>query len=281
MEDKLNAHQVENNKNNEFFKEIFSKIFAALASIQELTTAHSNQIESLQDFTQKKNGKRQKHGADDNNLDSTMYKPDALSHNRDALASKRDGQGGVQCLPVPCVQCGLLYDIIEEKKKQRRARACIGTRTKHTHTIKKFLVHTDSPTHVPENKTEKEYDNNTGTDTTKTLLPEGTPDKANKFFTWTQNGFPVEFLTNNVNGLSTENGEGGLLEELTVLKDIKVCGKNKTATSNSQERTKTEYQPGGTATVVMDKWVSQVCNSGHDPLGRWSYATIKGRKDRK
>eukprot|EP00957_Ditylum_brightwellii_P175638 13373482-Ditylum_brightwellii.AAC.1 len=51
MEDKLNSHQVENNKNN------------------ELTTAHGNQIVLLQDFTQKKNRKRQKHGANDNNLD--------------------------------------------------------------------------------------------------------------------------------------------------------------------------------------------------------------------
>eukprot|EP00957_Ditylum_brightwellii_P069444 5272811-Ditylum_brightwellii.AAC.1 len=39
------------------------------------------------------------------------------------------------------------------------------------------------------------------------------------------------------------------------------CRKNKIFTSNSQECTKAEYQPGGTATVAMDKWVSQVCNS--------------------
>eukprot|EP00957_Ditylum_brightwellii_P106470 8122159-Ditylum_brightwellii.AAC.1 len=95
MEDKINAHQVGNNKNNEFSKETFSKIFAALANIKESTTAHGNQIGLLQDFTQKKNSKHQKHGADDNDLDSDMYEPDALHHNRDALASNRDGQGGV------------------------------------------------------------------------------------------------------------------------------------------------------------------------------------------
>eukprot|EP00957_Ditylum_brightwellii_P037689 2850336-Ditylum_brightwellii.AAC.1 len=33
--------------------------------------------------------------------------------------------------------------------------------------------------------------------------------------------------------------------------------------------------------VVMDKWVSQVCNSGWDTLGWLSYVTIKGKKDRK
>eukprot|EP00957_Ditylum_brightwellii_P029027 2193137-Ditylum_brightwellii.AAC.1 len=95
MEDKLNARQVGNNKNNEFSKEIFSKIITALANVQDSTTAHGNQIGSLQDFTQKKNGKHQKHGADDNNLDSDMYEPDVLHHNRDELASNRDGQGDV------------------------------------------------------------------------------------------------------------------------------------------------------------------------------------------
>eukprot|EP00957_Ditylum_brightwellii_P201793 15327286-Ditylum_brightwellii.AAC.1 len=35
------------------------------------------------------------------------------------------------------------------------------------------------------------------------------------------------------------------------------------------------------ATVVVDKWVSQVCDTGSDILGRWSYVTIKGRKKQK
>eukprot|EP00957_Ditylum_brightwellii_P198819 15154417-Ditylum_brightwellii.AAC.1 len=41
------------------------------------------------------------------------------------------------------------------------------------------------------------------------------------------------------------------------------------------------YQSGGTATLVYDKWVSHVCDSGSDVLGRWSYVTLKGKKGRK
>eukprot|EP00957_Ditylum_brightwellii_P063977 4853444-Ditylum_brightwellii.AAC.1 len=72
-------------------------------------------------------------------------------------------------------------------KKRGRAWACTGTRTKCTHTIKKFLVHADSLAHVPDNETEKEYDNDTRIDTSETLPPEGTSEEANKFFTWAQN----------------------------------------------------------------------------------------------
>eukprot|EP00957_Ditylum_brightwellii_P182708 13916697-Ditylum_brightwellii.AAC.1 len=42
-----------------------------------------------------------------------------------------------------------------------------------------------------------------------------------------------------------------------------------------------EYQPGGTATFITDKWLSQVCDSGQDKLGRWSYVTVKGKKNQK
>eukprot|EP00957_Ditylum_brightwellii_P149901 11416586-Ditylum_brightwellii.AAC.1 len=48
--------------------------------------------------------------------------------------------------------------------------------------------------------------------------------------------------------------------------------------SCSPERTTTPYQTGGTATFITDKWMSQVCDSGRDKLGRWSYITIKGTK---
>eukprot|EP00957_Ditylum_brightwellii_P039800 3013512-Ditylum_brightwellii.AAC.1 len=102
-----------------------------------------------------------------------------------------------------------------------------------------------------------------------------------------------------------ENEGGELLEELTVLKEMQVAAacfqetnrnwkrvgacnaikkvfskvwrKNKLVTSNSPERTSTAYQPEGTAAVVFDKWVSQVCNSGSNTLGRWSYTTLKGK----
>eukprot|EP00957_Ditylum_brightwellii_P009838 742216-Ditylum_brightwellii.AAC.1 len=38
----------------------------------------------------------------------------------------------------------------------------------------------------------------------------------------------------------------------------------------------TEYHPGGSATLITDKWASNVCNSGKYVLGRWSFDTIKG-----
>eukprot|EP00957_Ditylum_brightwellii_P108244 8258491-Ditylum_brightwellii.AAC.1 len=40
-----------------------------------------------------------------------------------------------------------------------------------------------------------------------------------------------------------------------------------------------QYQPGGTSTFITDKWMSQVCGSGWDKFGRWSYITIKGKKN--
>jgi hypothetical protein len=117
------------------------------------------------------------------------------------------------------------------------------------------------------------------------------------------------FLSNNINGFVMKNEGGELLEELTVLKELQasaacfqetnknwkrvgvygavkkvfsnVWRKNKLVTSSSGERTSTAYQPGGTASAVFDKWVSQVCASGSDSLGRWSYLTLKGKQSRK
>eukprot|EP00957_Ditylum_brightwellii_P079977 6082145-Ditylum_brightwellii.AAC.1 len=43
------------------------------------------------------------------------------------------------------------------------------------------------------------------------------------------------------------------------------------------EQTKSNFQPGGTATLVTDKWTSYICNSGKDKLGRWTYTTLKGK----
>jgi len=41
------------------------------------------------------------------------------------------------------------------------------------------------------------------------------------------------------------------------------------------------YQPGGTATIVVDRWTFRVIASGMDPfgLGRWSYITLRGKSD--
>eukprot|EP00957_Ditylum_brightwellii_P186793 14223023-Ditylum_brightwellii.AAC.1 len=101
--------------------------------------------------------------------------------------------------------------------------------------------------------------------------------------------------SHNVNGLNTNYKGGELLEELMVLKELKfsvsllqetnknwgqirvynrikrsenkVWSKNKFTTSNDPERTNTEFQPGGTAMLIMDKWVSHICNSGRNTLG--------------
>eukprot|EP00957_Ditylum_brightwellii_P071931 5467485-Ditylum_brightwellii.AAC.1 len=51
--------------------------------------------------------------------------------------------------------------------------------------------------------------------------------------------------------------------------------------SNSSEYTPSAYQPGGTVALICNKWVSHVCNSCSDALGRWSYVAIKGKKGRK
>eukprot|EP00957_Ditylum_brightwellii_P045721 3468959-Ditylum_brightwellii.AAC.1 len=59
------------------------------------------------------------------------------------------------------------------------------------------------------------------------------------------------------------------------------CGGKKLETSNSPEYNPTSYQPGGTAALVCNKWMSHVCDSGSDALGHWSYVTKKGKKERK
>jgi hypothetical protein len=41
------------------------------------------------------------------------------------------------------------------------------------------------------------------------------------------------------------------------------------------------YQPGGTATIVVDRWTSRIITTGMDPhnLGRWSYIILRGKSD--
>ena len=41
------------------------------------------------------------------------------------------------------------------------------------------------------------------------------------------------------------------------------------------------YQPGGTATLIVDRWTSRVIGSGMDPhgLGRWSFVMLRGKQD--
>ena len=41
------------------------------------------------------------------------------------------------------------------------------------------------------------------------------------------------------------------------------------------------YQSGGRALRLTGKYVSKVCDSGSNQMGRWSWITIKGKKDQK
>jgi hypothetical protein len=52
-------------------------------------------------------------------------------------------------------------------------------------------------------------------------------------------------------------------------------------TSVPEERFLGNYQPGGTATIVTNRWTSRVVTSGSDPLGlgRWSFIVLRGKQD--
>jgi hypothetical protein len=41
------------------------------------------------------------------------------------------------------------------------------------------------------------------------------------------------------------------------------------------------HKPGGTLTVVVDRWTSRVHSKGQDPfgLGRWPFVTLRGRQE--
>jgi hypothetical protein len=56
---------------------------------------------------------------------------------------------------------------------------------------------------------------------------------------------------------------------------------SKFQTSIPEEKFLSNYQPGGTATIIVDRWTSRVLSSGMDPfgLGRWSYVTLRGKSD--
>jgi len=49
--------------------------------------------------------------------------------------------------------------------------------------------------------------------------------------------------------------------------------------SKSPEIFNSSYQPGGTATILCDNWISRIISKGEDPLGlgRWSYITLCGK----
>jgi hypothetical protein len=51
------------------------------------------------------------------------------------------------------------------------------------------------------------------------------------------------------------------------------------AVSRSPEDFLSNFQPGGTATVICDNWISRIIDKGEDHfgLGRWSYITLRGK----
>jgi len=54
-------------------------------------------------------------------------------------------------------------------------------------------------------------------------------------------------------------------------------------TSKSQEDFLASYQPGGTATIICDRWASRVVSKGADPLGLgwWNYVVLPGKGTKK
>lgn len=50
-------------------------------------------------------------------------------------------------------------------------------------------------------------------------------------------------------------------------------------TSRSPEEFLSQYQPGGTTTIVCNNWISRIVDRGEDPLGlgSWSYFTLRGK----
>jgi hypothetical protein len=59
----------------------------------------------------------------------------------------------------------------------------------------------------------------------------------------------------------------------------KVWKHSKASKSFTKDEFISENQPGGTVTMVYNKWTSRVIESGEDPfgLGRWSFLTLRGR----
>eukprot|EP00957_Ditylum_brightwellii_P093153 7092460-Ditylum_brightwellii.AAC.1 len=111
------------------------------------------------------------------------------------------------------------------------------------------------------------------------------------------------------NGITLNNDSAEFLDEMTILRELgcsivqgakgnlnwsqgckynkakyviwQVWNKNKLITSSCKERTKTDFQLGGTFTLTTGKWASHIIQTGNDALGRWSWATLQGKRNRK
>jgi hypothetical protein len=66
-----------------------------MSNFTTTSAKHTILFDSIQDYTTKENGKRQKHSDEDIDFDSDMEEADTLhEENRDALAPDKVGQGG-------------------------------------------------------------------------------------------------------------------------------------------------------------------------------------------
>jgi hypothetical protein len=82
MDAKLQAHQDQSlqmqKQNEKYMTDNFAKIFSFMSNIKAIQDTHAGTLGSIQDYTQKENKKRQRHGADAIDLDSDMEDSDAL-----------------------------------------------------------------------------------------------------------------------------------------------------------------------------------------------------------
>eukprot|EP00957_Ditylum_brightwellii_P093098 7087773-Ditylum_brightwellii.AAC.1 len=73
IDSKLQAHQDQSiqlsKQNEQYMNECLAKSFTFMANLKQTTDTYLNTIGTIQDYTQKENGKRQKQGADDNDFD--------------------------------------------------------------------------------------------------------------------------------------------------------------------------------------------------------------------
>jgi exonuclease III len=111
--------------------------------------------------------------------------------------------------------------------------------------------------------------------------------------------------SHNVNGLSARNNSTDLQDFANTMRDkgVSICGIQETnrnfekkrlvqsfhvnlrsvskhyrgAVSSAQIQWPSDYQPGGTAVFVRNKWATRFLAQGDDKLGRWSWITLTGK----
>jgi hypothetical protein len=85
--------------------------------------------------------------------------------------------------------------------------------------------------------------------------------------------------------LPETNTNWDLVDQQAILHNIlRQTWRNASAqTSKAPETFLSQYQPGGTATIVCNNWVSRIIQKGEDPigLGHWTYITLRGKGSKK